>query len=108
MIRCMTCGAVFETAQTVVDRYDLEEENTEYTYGVCPYCGSDYITDGQACPQCGEWSAEGLCVDCEAELREKVCAFAGGLTREEIRALDQLLDGQWFSEFLADCERRTA
>lgn len=96
--KCMDCGAEFERGAVEHDCYNPGEWNTGYTYEVCPQCGSDYLADGESCPQCGEWTEDELCVSCDRSLRLKIASFALSLSAAELKALDHMLDGKWFSD----------
>lgn len=98
MTKCMDCGTEFEYARKII----YEDSPDEY---VCPSCASDYIIDGAPCPNCGQWSDDGLCDVCEKKLKLKIVEFTDRLTTDELEKVAQLLDGVWFDDFVLACRQ---
>jgi len=59
MYKCARCGELFEEPNTY-EEYGI-------TYGECPHCGSEELTELEQCKGCHEWTKEtfgGLCRFC--------------------------------------------
>lgn len=104
-MKCMDCGAEFEHARIERDCYDPGEWNTEYTYEVCPECGSDYIAEGHNCADCGEFAEEGeeLCEACKHDTEVDFCRLMDSFSPARLAYIDEFTDGKYISEV---CGRR--
>ena len=78
MFICRECGAVSEELHRKCFD-DLDTMFQGYTM-VCPFCHSDEVEDAVECEKCGKYVAEdelteGLCTECEIDIRNKVFDF---------------------------------
>lgn len=98
--KCDFCGAYFDTPiltrHAEVDAVGVRR----YTEEHCPLCGCDSFRDATVCPQCeGPMLAHGqlICGKCRQSLKERIFAFADGLTANEEQQLDEWMDGDTIS-----------
>ena len=90
---CGTCNETFPEPYTKV----WKRNGHVYADEVCPWCGSEDITEGEMCPSCGdEWIRfdDELCDYCKSDLNERFFDF-----RKEIME-DMSITKKMFEEYL--------
>lgn len=78
MWKCEHCGAEISHPETVLDREYHPEVDThqweERMVYICPYCGSDELTEGDECEYCGAFADKGwrFCDRCKDIVEDMV------------------------------------
>lgn len=102
MYRCLDCGGEFDRPASHREKTGVKTDGGYQEIikiNVCPIChGSDYYPVVM-CSICGtEYEAGKGCPMCRAKMRGKFRKFLLTLQPEEVRELDNLLDGRSVEE----------
>lgn len=68
----------------------------------CPYCGEEALVDAEWCPSCeSNWMKKGeeCCDKCQKSARQMLGMFARSMTVEQLRYLDNVIEGNGLEEF---------